>query len=274
MFLFALSESYVYILDMEIGHLLGYHNMDCMDLLRELPDNAVDLAIVDPPYGIGEDGAKSNSRKNSNPRRKAKGKNTRGTYIPPSFCNPKQWDSRPPKPQYFHELIRVSRHQIIWGANYYDYSFGPGRIIWDKVNDHSDQSDCEIAYCSLHKSTRIFRYMWAGMMQGKSRFEGTIQKGNKAKNEKRIHPTQKPADLYLWLLDNYAKPGQIILDTHVGSGSSLIACKKKGFQYIGTELDGGYYELSRARIAREKSGIEKRTFQEVLISGGQHSLFD
>ena len=153
-----------------------------------------------------------------------------------------------PNKDYFDELFRVSKNQIIWGVNYFDYSFGPGRIVWDKVNGQSSFSDCEIAYCSLHDSTRMFRYMWNGMMQGKSISEGHIQQGNKALNEVRIHPTQKPINLYLWLLQTYAKDGDKILDTHVGSASSLIACQELGFEYISCELDKDIFNLAKQRL--------------------------
>ena len=153
-----------------------------------------------------------------------------------------------PGKDYFDELFRVSKNQIIWGVNYFNYFFGSGRIVWDKVNTHSNFSDCEIAYCSLHNSTRLFRYMWNGMMQGKSISEGHIQQGNKALNEVRIHPTQKPINLYFWLLQNYAKDGDKILDTHVGSASSLIACQELGFEYVGCELDKSIFNRAQQRL--------------------------
>ena len=140
--------------------------------------------------------------------------------------------------------------------NYFDYSFGSGRIVWDKVNGQSSFSDCELAYCSLHDSTRLFCYMWNGMMQGKSISEGHIQQGNKSLNEIRIHPTQKPINLYLWLLQTYAKEGDKILDTHVGSASSLIAFHELGFEYIGFEKDKHIYELAMARLNSYKSQIK------------------
>jgi site-specific DNA-methyltransferase (adenine-specific) len=145
-------------------------------------------------------------------------------------------------------FLEFQKNQIIWGVNYFDYSFGSGRIVWDKVNGHSSFSDCELAYCSLHDSTRLFRYMWNGMLQGKSISEGHIQQGNKALNEVRIHPTQKPINLYFWLLQNYAKEGDKILDTHVGSASSLIACQELGFEYVGCELDRDIFNLAKQRL--------------------------
>ena len=117
-----------------------------------------------------------------------------------------------------------------------------------KVYAVSRFSDAEIAYCSLHDSVRLYRYMWNGMMQGKSIYEGNVQQGNKALNEKRIHPTQKPIALYKWLLTKYAKQGDKILDTHVGSASSLIACEDMGYEYLGFEIDENYYNAARKRL--------------------------
>lgn len=127
--------------------------------------------------------------------------------------------------------------------------------MWDKCNQGSSFSDCEIAYCSLHDSVRLFRYMWNGMFQGKNIEAGHIQQANKKKNEKRIHPTQKPILLYEWILGKYAKVGDLILDTHVGSASSLIACERMGFSYVGFELDEHYYKLAKERLEVEKAQI-------------------
>ena len=132
---------------------------------------------------------------------------------------------------------------------------GGGRIVWDKCNDGSDQSGAEIAYCSLNNRVDIVRFMWRGMFQGKSISEGTVQQGNKKLNEKRIHPCQKPVAVYEWILQNYAKPGDLILDTHVGSGSSLIACHRMGFEYVGFELDADYYRQSSERLESEKAQL-------------------
>lgn len=188
----------------------GYYNLDCMEGMKIFPDKYFDLAIVDPPYFSGPE------------RRGFYGRKVSPIGVSRLYEQMKHWDV--PGNDYFQELFRVSKNQIIWGCNYFDYPFGAGRIVWDKCNGASDFSDCEIAYCSLHDSVRLFRYMWNGMFQGKSMTEGWIQQGNKSKNERRIHPTQKPVVLYEWILQKYAKPGFKILDTHVGSASSLIAC--------------------------------------------------
>lgn len=161
------------------------------------------------------------------------------------------WDNEPPPKEYFDELMRVSKHQIIWGVNYFDYPLSGGRIIWDKCNDGSDQSGAEIAYCSLNDRVDIFRYMWRGMFQGKSIQEGTIQQGNKSLNEKRIHPTQKPVNLYRWIVQRYIEKGWKVLDTHVGSASSLIAYRETRLQFVAFEKDEYMYELSMERYKAE-----------------------
>ena len=222
--------------------------MDCMDGIRVFPDNYFALAIVDPPYGRGEDGGKKRSGY-------VRQKNGSKIFVADGGYEKKTWDDKSPEPEYFDELIRVSHNQIIWGCNYFDYNFGPGRIIWDKCNDGSDQSGAEIAYCSLNDRVDVFRFMWRGMLQGKSISEGRVQQGNKQLNEKRIHPCQKPVALYEWILGRYAKPGDIILDTHVGSASSLIACHRAGYRYVGFELDKDYYMASKKRLDAEKSQL-------------------
>jgi len=143
-----------------------------------------------------------------------------------------------PTDEYFEQLFRVSKHQIIWGENWYGRYFGIGRIVWDKMNDGSNFSDCEIAYQSLNRQTRRFQFRWNGMLQE-----------NMANKEKRIHPTQKPVALYKWLLQNYAKAGDTILDTHLGSGSSRIAAYDLGFDFTGYELDTDYFNAQEARFA-------------------------
>ena len=155
---------------------------DCMEYLPQFPDKYFDIAVVDPPYFSGPE------------KRNYYGRTVSPIGVQRHYKSSDEWSV--PDNTYFDELARVSKEQIIWGCNYFNYPFGPGRIVWDKCNGDSSFSDCEIAYCSLHDSVRLFRYMWNGMFQGKSIEEGTIQQGNKQKNEKRIHPTQKPVNLY------------------------------------------------------------------------------
>lgn len=232
----------------------GYYNMDCMAGMKEFPDKYFDLAIVDPPYGLKEHGGKTRSSF-------VKQKNGRLIFVEDGKYINREWDNKPAGKEYFDELMRVSKNQIIWGCNYFDYPLTGGRIIWDKCNDGNDQSDAEIAYNSLNNRIDVFRYMWRGMFQGKSIYEGTVQQGNKKLNEKRIHPTQKPVNLYRWLLQKYRIPSSWkLLDTHVGSASSLIAFHEAGLQFVGFEKDKYMYELSYKRYAEEMAQIRLTDF--------------
>lgn len=205
------------------------YNMDCMDGMKEFPDKYFELAIVDPPYF-------TDYGKEIYP-----GSAISTTGIKRNRFASNYWSV--PDHQYFTELVRVSCNQIIWGVNYYsDMPYlGSGRIIWDKKNDASTFSKCEIACCSIHNRTEIFRYLWNGMLQE-----------NMREKEIRIHPTQKPVALYRWLLIKYANYGDKILDTHVGSASSLIACHQLGYQYVGFEIDKTYYDKAQKRLEDEK----------------------
>jgi site-specific DNA-methyltransferase (adenine-specific) len=203
---------------------------DCMKLMATLPDKSIDLAIVDPPYFKGPNyssffGSKSPYR-------------SEGRY-------PKLEHWNIPGDEYYNELLRVSKNQIIFGINYFNFpSVPPGRIVWDKKNDKSTFSNGEIASCSLIKSVRFFRYMWRGFIR-----EG--------KREKIIHPTQKPVALYKWLLSNYAKPGMRILDTHLGSGSIAIACNELGYSLTASEIDKNYFNAACKRIKETIKQYEK-----------------
>ena len=221
------------------------YNMDCMEGMKQFPDNYFELALCDPPYGRKEHGGKNRSMN-------VKQKNGNTLFVTDGKYTPKEWDKKPADKKYFDELFRVSKNQIIWGENYYSINFGAGRIVWDKCNQGSDQSDCEIAYNSLTQRVDLFRYMWRGMFQGKSIAEGYVQQGNKLLNEKRIHPCQKPVALYKWLLTNYAKQGDKILDTHLGSGSSMIACYDLKFDCIGFEIDEEYCKIAQERLEQHK----------------------
>lgn len=203
------------------------YNLDCMEAMKDIPDKYFELAIVDPPYGIGKDGQKQSKCKKTKHNRKAHKR--------------KKWDDKIPDEKYFRELERVSKNQIIWGANYFVEHLRKGTkgwIVWDKGQHGLTMSDCELAYTSFDRATRI-KVINRGHLTG----EGTI------------HPTQKPIILYKWLLRNYAKKGDKILDTHVGSASSLIACYDMGFDYLGFERDEDYYEAAQKRIADHKSQI-------------------
>ncbi len=211
------------------------HNIDCMDAMREMIDNEFDLAIVDPPYFLGPEKRGYYGKKESSIGVK------RVDYLKSN-----EW--KVPGIKYCNELCRVSKHQIIWGINYFSFLHSPGRIVWDKCNGNSSFSDCELASCSFHDSIRLFRYMWNGMLQGESITHGYKMQGNKKLNEKRIHPTQKPVVLYKWLLKKYAKEGDTILDTHLGSQSSRIAAHDMGFDFTGYEIDKDYFDVGEKRF--------------------------
>lgn len=229
--------------------MIDFRNEDCMAGMKRYPDKYFDLAIVDPPYYSGPE------------RRKYYGYAVSRTGVTRSY-NPSVIRWTPPGREYFSELKRVSRHYIVFGCNYFNYHFAPGRIVWDKCNGASTFSDAEIAATDLIRTVRLFPFMWNGMMQGRSIEDGRTMQGNKKLNEARIHPTQKPVALYEWLLRTYAKPGWRILDTHVGSGSSLIACRKLDFEAVGFEINDQYYlaavkrmaEYDRPRMAEQIEG--------------------
>lgn len=201
-------------------------NMDCMEYMRAQPDNAFDLAIVDPPYGIGV---------NINMGRR-KGQKSSGYH---KYAGE---DKSSPPPEYFIELLRVSKNQVIWGANHFISDIpspanSPCWLMWDKgFSDEVTFAQFELAWTS---------------------FGSTCKKFDKSPNEKhRIHPTQKPVKLYEWLLANYSKPGQRILDTHLGSASSAIAAHYFGADFVGMELDADYYAAAKARFERETAQVD------------------
>jgi len=203
---------------------------DCMDLMKRYDDNHFELAIIDCPYGIGADKMTLGNGK----RKIYRGNN---------------WDNKPPSKEYFNELFRVSKNQILWGANHYIEQFCKNSscwIFWDKNNGESLFADGELAWTSFKSPVRIAKIHWCG---SSAKWESGLNK---------IHPTQKPVELYKWLLKNYAKEGDKILDTHMGSGSSAIACHYMGYDLTACELDKEYYEQAMQRI-------EEQTRQEVLI---------
>lgn len=193
-------------------------NIDCMEYMRDQPDKSFDLAIVDPPYGIDI---------NSSGRL--------GHY----GGKGKKWDEGIPDLEYFKELKRISKDQIIWGGNYFLDFLGPTRgfIIWDKQQPEGVSfASCEFAWASFERSARTFYQRPQG-------------------DPNRIHPTQKPIKLYEWILNNYSKPGQRILDTHLGSGSSAIAAHNFGVDFVGCELDKDYYEAAVKRFNNAENQV-------------------
>lgn len=202
------------------------YNMDCMEAMKAMPDKCFDLAVVDPPYGIGEGDGRNHF--------------SRGVLAKPIEYK-KFFDKEPPPVEYFNELQRVSKNQIIWGGNHFaDRLPNPASSCWlvfDKENGENDFADCELAYTSFPTAVRIFRFRWQGMLQG-----------NMANKEVRIHPTQKPVALYRWIFQHYAKPGDRILDTHLGSGSSRIAAYDAGLDFTGYEIDADYFAKQEERF--------------------------
>lgn len=189
-------------------------NGDCMEYLRSLPESAFELAIVDPPYQLPKDS--SNNRGKLGDRVFNKG-------------NISRWDITP-TPEYFTELRRVSVNQIIWGGNYFPLPPTRGIICWDKCQPWINFSQFELAWTSFNRPASLFKF--------------DNRTGGK------IHPTQKPVELYRWLLDRYANKGDRILDTHLGSGSSAIAAWELGFEFVGIEIDTEYYNNAVERIKR------------------------
>lgn len=203
-------------------------NVDCMEYMSKQPDKAFDLAIVDPPYGIGADEVQNEQAE--------KGRISNGGMW--KKYKPSRWDAEIPEPSYFDELRRVSKHQIIWGGNYYPVHF-PGVVIWYK-GKNGYMKDGEFAKASIN-TFKVFEL---------SRVDAYVNCGNE-----KIHPTQKPVKLYEWLLTNYAKPGQRVLDTHLGSGSSAIAAHYFGVDFVGCELDKDYFEAAKKRFEQQTAQL-------------------
>ena len=219
----------------------GYFlNADCMEGMRAFSDKYFDLAIVDPIYGDVTQGGYTKGMG---------GRRTKNSASAFRIYNTSIWDQQKTPKEYFDELFRVSKNQIIWGGNYFVESINKDSqcwLVWDKDRcEGKSYADGELAWTSFNKALRIFKYKWDGMLQE-----------NMKDKEWRIHPTQKPVALYEWILSRYAKKGDIILDTHVGSASSLIACHKMGFNYVGFELDENYYKLAKDRLDQETAQMD------------------
>ena len=203
-------------------------NMDCVEAMKSYPDNYFDLAIVDPPYGL--DLANMNM---------GAGKSKKASKIHNRKWVAKDWDKSVPTKEYFIELFRISCNQIIWGGNYFELPPCKNYVIWDKeIPLGLSFADCEMAWTSFDKAPKLFRH------------SAYLDKANK------MHPTQKPIKLYRWLLQNYAKPNDKILDTHLGSGSSRIAADMEGYNFTGYELDKDYFDASVKRFNDYKQQIK------------------
>jgi site-specific DNA-methyltransferase (adenine-specific) len=216
------------------------YNMDCMDGMRGFPDGHFDLAVCDPPYGIGAD-----SMNFARSGAKRIGKAVRRDYRRDGAA----WDTAPDA-EYFAEIRRISKNQIIWGGNYFAEHLPPskGFLCWDKrlsAAMSNDFADCEIAWMSPGLGVaRMFRFIWNGMLQGNMKYK-----------EDRIHPTQKPAALYRWIYSKYLVGGGSAIDTHAGSGSSLIAAYDMGIDYTGFEIDPDYHRAAMQRYANHTAQI-------------------
>lgn len=211
-------------------------NIDCMIGMKDYPDKYFDLAIVDPPYGIG-----ANKMQLGNGHRKL-------------FRGANDWDKSAPDTEYFNELHRVSKEQVIWGANHFiaNNPFNSSCwIVWDKGTGDNDFADCELAWTSFDKTVRKYFQSWVGTnAKEKSEYD-------------RVHPTQKPIALYKWLLKNYAQPGDKILDTHLGSGSSRIAAYEMGFDFTGFEIDKDYFEAQENRYRQHTAQVKMFTPDQI-----------
>lgn len=205
-------------------------NCDCMDYMKDCKDNVFDLAIVDPPYFNG-------------PEKPGYYAGTKQITDVGEYVAIKTWEV--PGQEYIDGLVRISKNQIIWGINYFDVAMPGGRIVWIKAGQSTPFSQADIAYHSFYNRIEVFNCLWSGFW-----------KDVKTKGEKRIHPTQKPVALYDWLLDKFVKPGQRILDTHLGSGSSAIAAHYFGCDFVGMEIDKDYYDAAVKRFTDETAQLD------------------
>ena len=209
-------------------------NGDCLEFMQSLPDKCIDLVLTDPPYGIGAD------KKHSEPVKQSKHSATEST----GFKN-KEWDSVIPEDDVFNEIFRISKHQIIWGVNYFtDKRMRGGRIYWDKCVTMPTYSDGEIAFCSKLNSIIYFKHAWHGMLQQ-----------NMKNKEVRIHPTQKPLRLFKWCLEKYAPENAIVFDPFLGSFTTAIACHNYKLNWLGCEKDPDYFKAGFNRYNQEKEQI-------------------
>ena len=222
------------------------YNADCMEAMRQMPDNAFDLAVVDPIYGDVTAGGYITGK-------------SRGGVGPHPKHHDAAWAQTKTGADYFRELFRVSRNQIIWGGNYFIKEIARDSqcwIVWDKCHPEGVKfADAELAWTSFDSKVRVFRYLWNGMCQG-TPGDGEKMQGDKSLNEKRIHPMQKPVALYTWIYKNFARRGDRILDTHLGSGSSRVAAYTLGLDFTGYEIDKTYFDLQEKRFAAHSSQVD------------------
>lgn len=238
------------------------YNIDCMEYMRTLPDKSVDIIIADPPYGIISDhfggadktirgGAMTEFRKEKSSMRGAGKLRNRVINQMPS-----PWDNNPPDAEYFKEIFRVSKNQIVWGGNYFPMPPTRCFVCWDKKQPWENFSQVEYAWTSFNRPAKIFR------------------RHNRDKNK--IHPTQKPVDLYLYLLERFANEGDTVLDTHLGSGSSRIACYMRGLDFVGCEIDKDYFDKEEERFSAflQTQGRVADVMAKLNRKDGQAELFE
>ena len=218
---------------------------DCLEAMREWPDDCVDLVLTDPPYGIGESRAKNRSR---------------GKWVKPKDYGDYVWDKNKVSDNCIIQTCRVGKNQIVFGGNYYGKLLGDTScyIIWDKDNGKSDFADCELAWTSFKTATRLVKWKWQGMLQ-----EG----GNP--RDYRQHPTQKPLGVMKWILEKYSKPTDLILDPFCGSGTTCVAAKMLGRDYIGIDISEEYCQIARDRLKAVDTCVPVKEQRK-----GQKSLFE
>ena len=208
---------------------------DCLDLMREIPDKSVDLVLTDPPYGIGASTASFMRCGQQHGAAKA---------VSGLNYDPAEWDVSTPPDGTFEEIRRVSRNQIVFGGNYFALPPSSCWLVWDKDNGSNGYADCELAWTSFKTAVRKFKWRWQGMLQEDMRHK-----------EERFHPTQKPVPLFVWILERYSKPGDLVLDPFLGSGTTAIACLRTGRHFIGIEKHEPYFIKAQERIDKERQQV-------------------
>jgi len=224
--------------------MINFHEIDNLKFMEKVPDKFYSWAIVDPEWGIDI-------------TNQSMGSNSKNSLANNKKYNKKNWDKKPPPKKYFDELFRISENQIIWGVDYFDLpNIGNGRIKWNKLKPKGISfNNFEIAYCSAIETEIEFKYLWNGMQQGISLMNPEKQQGNHKLKEKKIHPTHKPINLYLWIMINFLKKGDNIIDTNGGGMSIAIAADKLGYDLDVCENDPEYFKLGTAAYSNYKQQL-------------------
>lgn len=211
---------------------------DCGEELKQFPDNHFDLILTDPPYGIGE----SNEKNATRGGRTGFNGEKRKDWVKPTDFGHYEWDKQIPSADTFKEILRVSKNQVIFGGNYFIEHLHNSScwIVWDKDNGSNDFADCELAWTSFKSAVRLFKWRWNGMLQERMNWK-----------EKRLHPTQKPMELFRWIIKKYSNPGDLICDPFMGSGTTPIACNQLGRRCVGIEINDDYCQIAKKRLNQE-----------------------